>query len=75
MKLIQDVLENLKRKNPGEPEFYQAVKEVLESLAPVILLSDSHENYFTRNMIAILAEMRAAFGVTRPSAFCRVALV
>lgn len=46
-----------------------------ESLAPVILLSDSHENYFTRNMIAILAEMRAAFGVVRPSAFCRVSLV
>ncbi len=36
MKLIQDVLDHVKRKNPGEPEFYQAVKEVLESLAPVL---------------------------------------
>ena len=36
MKLIQEVLETLRRKNPGEPEFYQAVKEVLESLAPVL---------------------------------------
>lgn len=31
-------------------------------------------NDFTRNIFRILAEMRAAFGVRRPSAFCRVAL-
>ena len=34
-----------------------------------IQVSDSHEDFFTRNMVAILAEMRAAFGVIRPSAF------
>lgn len=34
-----------------------------------IQVSDSHEDFFIRNMIAILAEMRAAFGVIRPSAF------
>ena len=45
-----------------------------ESLAPVILLSDSHADFFTRNLIALLGEMRAAFGVIRPSAFKRVAL-
>ena len=39
-----------------------------------IQISDSHEDFFIRNMIAILAEMRAAFGVIRPSAFCLVAL-
>ena len=30
------VLENVKKRNPGEAEFHQAVTEVLESLAPVI---------------------------------------
>jgi HK97 family phage major capsid protein len=45
-----------------------------ESLSPVILLSDSHLDFFTRNLIALLGEMRAAFGVIRPSAFKRVAL-
>lgn len=37
-----------------------------------IQISDSHEDFFIRNMIAILAEMRAAFGVIRPTAFCAV---
>ncbi len=39
-----------------------------------ISVSDSHEDFFIRNMVAILAEMRAAFGLIRPSAFCRVPL-
>jgi len=39
-----------------------------------ISVTDSHEDFFIRNMIAILAEMRAAFGVIRPSAFCEVEL-
>jgi len=39
-----------------------------------ISVSDSHEDFFIRNMIAILAEMRAAFGVIRPSAFIEVAM-
>ena len=39
-----------------------------------IMVSDSHEDFFIRNMVAILAEMRAAFGVIRPSAFIEVAL-
>lgn len=34
-----------------------------------ITVSDSHADFFIRNMVAILAEERAAFGVTRPSAF------
>ena len=34
-----------------------------------IQVSDSHEDFFIRNMVAILAEMRAAFGVIRPTAF------
>ena len=39
-----------------------------------ISVSDSHADFFIRNMIAILAEMRAAFGVIRPSAFIEVDL-
>src|SRR6266478_2809801 len=36
MVLIQEVLEIVKRRNPNEPEFLQAVTEVLESIRPVI---------------------------------------
>ena len=32
---VQGVLETLKRRNPGEPEFHQAATEILESLSPV----------------------------------------
>lgn len=34
-----------------------------------ISVSDSHEDFFIRNMVAILAEERLAFGLIRPSAF------
>ena len=39
-----------------------------------IMVSDSHSDFFVRNLIAVLAEMRAAFGVIRPKAFSTVAL-
>lgn len=39
-----------------------------------ISVSDSHEDFFIRNMVAILAEMRAAFGLIRPSAFVELDL-
>jgi HK97 family phage major capsid protein len=32
-------------------------------------ISDSHEDFFVRNLVAILSEMRAAFGIVRPKAF------
>jgi HK97 family phage major capsid protein len=34
-----------------------------------VTLSDSHADFFTRNLVAVLAEERVAFAVTRPSAF------
>lgn len=34
-----------------------------------IRVSESHSDYFTKNIVAILAEMRAAFGLVRPAAF------
>lgn len=39
-----------------------------------ITMSDSHQDFFTRNLVAILAEMRAAFGVLQPTAFVKIAL-
>jgi len=40
-----------------------------------IMASDSHADFFIRNMVAILGEIRAAFGVIRPAAFATAALV
>jgi len=36
MSLIKDVIEKVKAKNPAEPEFHQAVDEVMESLEPTV---------------------------------------
>lgn len=33
---LNRVMEDVVKRNPGEPEFHQAVEEVLESLEPVI---------------------------------------
>ena len=40
-----------------------------------IMASDSHADFFIRNLVAILGELRAAFGVIRPAAFATAALV
>lgn len=34
-----------------------------------VTMTDSHADFFIRNLVAILAEERVAFGVTRPTAF------
>lgn len=39
-----------------------------------VTISDSHADFFVRNMVAILAEERCAFAVTRPKAFVKAAL-
>ena len=48
-------------------DFRKAVLWDKESIT--LSVSDSHEDFFIRNMVAILAELRAAFGLIRPSAF------
>lgn len=53
-------------------DFRQAVMWDREQAG--IQVSDSHEDFFTRNLVAILAEMRAAFGVIRPKAFVAIDL-
>lgn len=37
-----------------------------------VTVTDSHADFFIRNMVAILAEERLAFAVTRPTAFVKV---
>tara|TARA_Y100000593_G_scaffold5887_1_gene11427 strand:- start:223 stop:600 length:378 start_codon:yes stop_codon:yes gene_type:complete len=37
-----------------------------------VRVSESHDNYFAKNMVAILAEERLALCVYRPPAFCEV---
>lgn len=43
MSYIEKILEELKKKNSNEPEFIQAVTEVLESIAPVIERNPQYE--------------------------------
>jgi HK97 family phage major capsid protein len=54
-------------------DFRQAVLWRREGVS--LTVSDSHSDFFTRNLLAILAEMRAAFGVLDPQAFCTVTSV
>jgi glutamate dehydrogenase (NADP+) len=42
---IQSILDIVKSRNPGEPEFMQAVSEVLESLLPVIEQSPKYREH------------------------------
>ena len=37
-----------------------------------IRISDSHDDYFVKNLLAVVAEMRVALAVYRPGAFCKV---
>ncbi|OPJ56381.1 NADP-specific glutamate dehydrogenase [Alkalithermobacter paradoxus] len=53
MSLIQEVLEQVKKRNPGETEFHQAVEEVLISLEPVI---QKHPEYVEAGIIERIVE-------------------
>ena len=50
---LLDLMETVKKRNPGEPEFHQAVYEVLESLEPVI---EAHPEYISLGIIESLVE-------------------
>lgn len=39
-----------------------------------VTVSDSHADFFVRNLVAILAEARAAFGVLDPALICKAAV-
>jgi glutamate dehydrogenase (NADP+) len=50
--LVQ-LMEKVEKRNPGEPEFHQAVKEVLESLEPVI---EKRPEYIAKGVIESIVE-------------------
>ncbi len=50
---LQELMDEVIRRNAGEPEFHQAVREVLESLEPVI---DRHPEYFDKGVMASIVE-------------------
>jgi HK97 family phage major capsid protein len=43
-----------------------------DRMQTMISMSNSHSDFFVRNLVAILAELRAAFGVIRPKAFVEI---
>ena len=50
---VQRFMENLVAKNPAEPEFHQAVKEVVESLAPCL---ERHPEYLEHKILERMSE-------------------
>ncbi|MBP1587010.1 MAG: NADP-specific glutamate dehydrogenase [Clostridia bacterium] len=50
---IESVLATVKKRNPGESEFHQAVEEVLETLKPVL---EAHPEYQAAGLIERLVE-------------------
>ncbi len=53
MSYVQDVFNQVIERNPHEPEFHQAVNEVLESLTPVL---DRHPEYESAGILERLVE-------------------
>ena len=48
MSYVDEVIEQVIKQNPAEPEFHQAVKEVLESLRPVV---DANEEKYRKEAL------------------------
>ncbi len=53
MKYVEQVLENLKKNNPNEPEFHQAATEILTTLAPVV---EKHPEYEAAGLLERFVE-------------------
>jgi len=53
LSLIKEVIEHTKTKNPAQPEFHQAVEEVLSSLEPVL---DRHPEYVQAGLLQRIVE-------------------
>ena len=50
---LEKLMETVVKRNPAEPEFHQAVREVLESLEPVL---EVHPEYIEKGVIASIVE-------------------
>lgn len=48
MSYVDEVLERVVKENPNEPEFHQAVREVLDSLRPVV---EANEQAYRRDAL------------------------
>ena len=53
MSLIDEVYESVIARDPDQPEFHQAVKEVLDSLEPVL---ERHPEFADANILARMVE-------------------
>jgi len=51
--ITQDIYEQVMKRNPGEPEFHQAVKEVLDCLGPVL---ERHPEYLKAKILERMVE-------------------
>ena len=59
MSYTEEVYERVVAQNPGEPEFHQAVKEVLDSLKVVI--DKNEEKYRSLSVLERLVEQKESF--------------
>ena len=50
---VEPILQEVLKRNPGEEEFHQAVREVLESLGPVLV---KHPEFCDRKIIQRICE-------------------
>lgn len=53
MKYVEKVLEDLKKRNPNEPEFYQAATEILTTLSPIV---EKHPEYEAAGLLERFVE-------------------
>ncbi len=58
-----DLMDRVIKRNPGEPEFHQAVREVLESLEPV---AAAHPEYIERGIFESIVEPERVIKVRVP---------
>ena len=51
--LARDLIDQVKLKNPNEPEFLQAVEEVVENIVPIF---EKNDKYLKHNIVGRLTE-------------------
>ena len=55
---IESIYQQVKARNPGEDEFHQAVKEVLESLGPALV---KYPEFADKKVIELICEPERTF--------------
>jgi len=50
---VQDIMGVVTFRNPGEPEFHQAVQEVVESIAPIVV---KHPEFIKMRIVERIVE-------------------